>query len=150
MIKKPQTSLSPNLHGDRTAHLVRHLNRAFQAALEGRLDQHGVSFGSWTYLRVLWEEDGISQIELSKRVGLSGPTTNSIIKRMQTAGLVAMIPLVDGKPRAAVHLTDKGRALRTVLEPLAEEVNALAVTGIAADDMFRVRQVMLAMLKNLS
>ena len=43
------------------------------------MDQHaaanGVTVGQWRYLRELWEEDGLSTGELTRRVGRQGPTT---------------------------------------------------------------------------
>jgi hypothetical protein len=38
---------------DRLAHLVKDVTRAFIRALQARLTRHGVSFGHWTFLRVL-------------------------------------------------------------------------------------------------
>src|SRR5215208_600820 len=40
---------------DRLAHLVRDTSRALVRALHTRLTQHGVSFGHWAFLRILWE-----------------------------------------------------------------------------------------------
>ena len=49
--------------------LVRDANRAFQRLLEKRIAPYGVARGQWYFLRVLWNEDGLSQRELSARVG---------------------------------------------------------------------------------
>ena len=43
--------------------------RMFARELEKRIAKHGVSSGQWRSLRVLWDEDGITQRELSDRVG---------------------------------------------------------------------------------
>ena len=55
--------------------LVRDANRAFQRLLEKRIASYGVARGQWYFLRVLWNEDGLSQRELSARVGTMEPTT---------------------------------------------------------------------------
>ena len=143
--KKPRLDLSD----ERMAHIIRELARAFQNSLEQRLLSHGVSFGFWAYLRELWNDDGISQRDLSDRLGLSGPTTHSVVKRMQKAGLVEMRPIREDKPRRLVYLSKRGRELRTVLEPLAEEVNALAVSGIAPDRVQELRRDLLRIHENL-
>jgi DNA-binding MarR family transcriptional regulator len=62
---------------DRLAHLIRDASRAFHRALQVRLAQHGVQFGHWTFLRILWESDGLTQKELSERAGVMEPTTFS-------------------------------------------------------------------------
>jgi hypothetical protein len=53
--------------GGSLGYLVRDANRAFQRLLERRISPHGVTRGQWYFLRVLWEEDGLSQRELSAR-----------------------------------------------------------------------------------
>ena len=56
---------------DRMAHLVKDTTRALVRALQSRLAAHGVSFGHWTFLRILWEHDGLTQRECP-RSGLPG------------------------------------------------------------------------------
>lgn len=140
----------PALSDERIAHIIRELARGFQNSLERRLLSHGVSFGFWAYLRELWNEDGISQRDLSDRTGLSGPTTHSVIKRMEKAGLVELRPIREDKPRRAVYLSRRGRELRGILEPLAEEVNALAVKDIGHDRLQELRLDLLQIHENLS
>ena len=60
---------------DRLAHLVRDAGRALVRSLSVRLAEHQVSFGHWSFLRVLWAGDGLTQRELSERAGVMEPTT---------------------------------------------------------------------------
>lgn len=138
------------LSDERMAHIIRELAKNFQNSLESRLLSHGVSFGFWAYLRELWNEDGLSQRDLSDRLGLSGPTTHSVIKRMEKAGLVEMRPIREDKPRRLVYLSRRGRELRGTLEPLAEEVNALAVKNIGKKRLQELRLDLLQIHENLA
>ena len=54
---------------DRLAHLVRDAGRAFNKRLQVRLQKNNVSFGHWTFLRILWTSDGLTQKELSDLAG---------------------------------------------------------------------------------
>ena len=72
---------------DRLAHLIRDVARAQQRALQQRLASHGVSFGHWTFLRILWIRDGLTQKELSALAGVMEPTTFSAVKSMEEMGL---------------------------------------------------------------
>ncbi len=128
---------------ERMAHIVREVDRAFQASPERRLAPHGVNFGFWAYLRVLWGQDGLSQKALSDLVGLTGPTTHSVVKRMEEADLVELRPIVAGKPRRAVYLSERGKALRNVLEPLAVDVNTLALSQLDESESQLLRTLML-------
>ncbi len=44
---------------DRLAHLIRDVARAQMRALQHRLAPYGVSFGHWTFLRILWTVSGL-------------------------------------------------------------------------------------------
>lgn len=142
-------NVNTGLAEERIARIVRHINREFQRCLERRLFSHGINFGFWDYLRVLWKEDGISQRTLSDRVGLTGPTTHSVIRRMETAGLIELRPIVKGKPRRAVFLSDHGRQLESTLKPVAEEVNNLAVGDITAEEAAQLRRLLMRLHDNL-
>ena len=108
---------------DRLAHLVKDATRALLRALQMRLAEHGVSFGHWTFLRILWEHDGLTQRELSEQAGVMEPTTFSALKAMERLGYVARRQMPDNRKKIYVFLTPKGRALKSKLVPLAEEVN---------------------------
>jgi hypothetical protein len=73
---------------DRLAHLIRDVARAQMRALQLRLAEHDVSFGHWTFLRILWLKDGLTQRELSELAGVMEPTTFAAVKAMEQMGLV--------------------------------------------------------------
>lgn len=54
-------------------YLVRDTHRAFIRALHARIIGHGITKGQWFFLRALWEEEGLTQRELSQRVGMMEP-----------------------------------------------------------------------------
>jgi len=117
--------------------------------LQGRLVEHGVSFGHWTFLRILWARDGLTQRELSDEAGVSEPSTNAAIKAMEGLGYVTRKRLPDNRKNIYVRLTPKGRTLKTKLVPLAQGVNRDAVRGVSARDVETARRVLLAVKENL-
>jgi DNA-binding MarR family transcriptional regulator len=135
---------------DRLAHLVKDATRALVRALQVRLVEHGVSFGHWTFLRILWEHDGLTQRELSVQAGVMEPTTFSALKAMETLGYIERRQLAENRKNVYVFLTPRGRALKEALVPLAEEVNRVAVAGVDPQDVARTRQVLLAVIENLA
>src|SRR4051812_11478815 len=135
---------------DRLAHLVKDGTRALVRGLSMRLAEHGVSFGHWTFLRILWEHDGLTQRALSEQAGVMEPTTFSALKAMERLGYVERRQLADNRKNVYVFLTPRGRALKDVLVPLAEEVNRVAVGGIEAAEITRLRQALLAVIENLA
>ena len=117
--------------------------------LQGRLARHGVSFGHWTFLRILWRRDGLTQRELSDEAGVMEPSTFAAIKAMERLGYVKRRRLPDNRKNVYVHLTAKGRALERRLVPLARAVNRDAVRGLSAREVETARRVLLAVTENL-
>jgi DNA-binding MarR family transcriptional regulator len=135
---------------DRLAHLVRDVARAQMRALQSRLSGHGVSFGHWTFLRILWIKDGITQKELSDLAGVMEPTTFSAVKAMETMGLIERRHLSDNQKNMHVFLTVAGRSFEKKLVPLAEEVNQISVEEISEASIAHLRWTLLTMIENLA
>jgi len=135
---------------DRLAHLVKDATRALVRALQMRLAQHAVSFGHWTFLRILWEGDGLTQRELSEQAGVMEPTTYSALKAMERLGYIRRKQLGGNRKKVYVLLTPKGRRLRERLVPLAEDVNRIAVRSVRPADIAITRSVLLAIIANLA
>ncbi len=135
---------------DRLAHLVRDAARGVTRALQLRLAAHNVTFGHWVFLRVLWEEDGLSQRELSARAGLMESTTHTALIRMTQAGYVTRRNRADNQRRQHVFLTRRGRELKRKLVPLAEQVNEIAVHRVSQRDIATTRKTLLAVIENLA
>jgi len=135
---------------DRLAHLIRDVARAQMRALQVRLAAHGVSFGHWTFLRILWIHDGLTQRELSGLAGVMEPTTLAAVKAMERMGFVERRQLAGNRKNVHVFLTPAGRALRAKLVPLAEEVNQISVRGLDPAAVAQVRATLLAMIENMA
>jgi DNA-binding MarR family transcriptional regulator len=135
---------------DRLAHLIRDTERAFRKALQIRLAEHAVPFGHWSFLRILWEKDGLTQKELSARAGVMEPTTFAAMKSMEAQGYILRKQLPTNRKNVYVYLTPLGRGLKKKLVPLAEETNSISTRGIPDADVKFVRKVLLAMIENLA
>ena len=135
---------------DRLAHLVKDATRALVRALQVRLAEHKVSFGHWTFLRILWEGDGLTQRELSDEAGVMEPTTFAALKAMQRLGYIERRQRGDDRKKVYVFLTPNGRLLKRSLVPLAEDVNRIAVRGLRKTDIATTRAVLLAIIENLA
>jgi len=135
---------------DRMAHLVKDASRGFLRALQGRLAQHDVQLGHWSFLRILWERDGLTQRELTIEAGVMEPTTFTALRAMEKLGYVSLVQLPDNRKNLFVYLTPRGKNLKSVLIPLAEEVNAIALDGLSSADVATVRRALIVMISNLA
>ena len=135
---------------DRLAHLVRDVARAQQRQLQQRLAEKGVTFGHWSFLRVLWAQDGLNQKELSVQVGVMEPTTFAAVTAMEKLGYVHRRQIEGNRKNSHVFLTPFGAGLQKELVPLAEQVNALSLAGIKPAEIAQLRALLLKMMANLT
>jgi DNA-binding MarR family transcriptional regulator len=132
-----------------SGYLVRDAHRAFQRLLERRIAPFGVTRGQWYFLRVLWISDGLSQRELSARVGMMEPTTVIALRSMERTGLIRRVRGADDRRKMRVFLTAKAKRLRNELLTLARGIVEDAEQGIAACDLASFRRIIALMTANL-
>jgi DNA-binding MarR family transcriptional regulator len=134
---------------DRIGHLVREAGRACARALQLRLAEYAVPYGHWTFLTILWEEDGLTQTELSVQAGVMTSTTVTALRAMEKLGYVVRTRSPSNRKNVYVHLTPKGKALKRKLSPLRDEVNRVAVRGVRPSDVGVTRKTLHAIIDNL-
>jgi DNA-binding MarR family transcriptional regulator len=132
-----------------TGYLLRMTHRSFARAVQQRIAPRGVTIGMWYFLRILWEEDGLTQRELSQRIEMMEPTTATALRNMEERNLVRRVRNASDKRKVNIYLTDAGRALRDVLLPHAKAVNEMALAGVAEADIACFRKVLGQMRANL-
>ncbi len=130
--------------------LVRDTHLQFVRALRTRLQPHKVTPGQWFFLRALWEEEGLSQRELSRRVGTTEPTTVSALRLLERNGLIRRQRNEKDRRTINIFLTEAGWALKRDLLPYALEVNAVATEGLSPDDIRRLHEILTRIRDNLA
>lgn len=98
--------------------------------------------GAWYLLRVMWEEDGLTQRELAQRVGMMEPTAVIALRGMEAAGWIRRRRSDTDKRKVHLFLTAQGNALRERLLPEAHAVNALASQRLSADETLMLRALL--------
>jgi MarR family transcriptional regulator, organic hydroperoxide resistance regulator len=132
-----------------SGYLVRDAHRAFQRLLEKRIAPFGVTRGQWYFLRVLWNEDGLSQRELSARVGMMEPTTVIALRSMEKSGLIRRVRSTDDKRKTHVWLTPKAKRMREKLLQVARTITDEAEAGLGRDDLAVLQRILPRLTANL-
>lgn len=130
-----------------------HVNRLHQEmadTLEHFIRSHDLSSAQWGYLRHLYFEDGLSQRELSDRVGRHGATTLSALKRLERAGYVQIRKNDNDQRKNCVFLKPRGRKLVGELMPFVGKVEQIAFQGLNDEDIKRFWATIIHMRSNLS
>jgi MarR family transcriptional regulator, organic hydroperoxide resistance regulator len=104
----------------------------------------------WTYLRVIWHEEGLSLREIAERLKLEGPTVGTAVKIMEKRGLIVRKRNRQDGREWRIYLRARGRNLKRKLLAIAERNNAIAKAGLSADQLEILKSGLLQMQKNLS
>jgi DNA-binding MarR family transcriptional regulator len=110
--------------------LLRDADTAFNRYLTARLAAHGATFGQFQHLRNLWVEDGLTQAELSRRIGIEMASSTAILDSLESQGLITRIRNSADRRKINVLLTRAGAALETRLMACAADANKRASKGL--------------------
>ena len=113
--------------------LLRDADTAFNRYLTAQLAAHRVTFGQFQHLRNLWVEDGLTQAELSRRIGIEMASSTAILDSLAAGQLITRVRNAADRRKINVFLTPSGAALEKALMACA----AGAVTCFTPDALRR-------------
>lgn len=131
-------------------YLTNHLARLFAHRLSDALAPLGLAPAQFMTLLPLWEQDGMTQAELTRALDVEQATMANTLSRMERDGLIERRPSPQDARARTVHLTDRARALKDPAQAAAETVNARAVGDMDADTRAALLAQMRAMIARLS
>ena len=111
--------------------LLRDADTAFNRYLTAQLAAHGVTFGQFQHLRNLWVEDGLTQAELSRRIGIEMASSTAVLDSLETGRLVTRVRNAIDRRKINVFLTPAGAALEAPLMDCAASANKRASKGLS-------------------
>ncbi|MDB5531813.1 MAG: MarR family transcriptional regulator [Hyphomicrobiales bacterium] len=125
--------------------------RLMHKAMRTQLDIKNMQPAFLPVLLWLSEQDGLTQMELSKRAAIEQPSMAEIVKRMETGGFIERRADPDDGRRQTLHLTPLAKRLSPKVYDWLEQNNASVCDGIAARELetcFRVLDRMVANLES--
>lgn len=94
------------------------MNKVYRKLLR-KLD---LTYPQYLVMLVLWERDGVSVSDIGARLFLDSATLTPLLKRLETAGLVARARSSLDERQVMVSLTDAGRAMARDAAAIQEQV----------------------------
>lgn len=128
---------------------VRQLAETWQAAMDRRAEEHGLTVSQWRYVRELWEEDGLSIGELTRRVGRQGPTTVVAVQLLERAGLVTVTKSDQDRRKSFVRLTRRGQRLASTMSPIIAAVNDEATADLSSKELRNFKRLIVRIQRTL-
>jgi len=119
------------------------LHQTFQAK------GYDVTPEQWAVLNRLWEEDGLSQVELAERTFKDKPGTTRILSLLEKKGIVVRRQDENDRRVLRVYLTKIGKDLKAKLIPCAEDVLAKSGRDITKGQIAQFKRTLHQILGNL-
>lgn len=106
--------------------------------------------GQQNLLIPLWEEDGLTQAELTRRLGIEAASVSKAIERMEQNGLLLRRPHPDDARTNQIFLTELGRSLEAPVNQAWFEVEAELLAHMTQEERLLLRRLLLQMRENLA
>ncbi len=100
-------------------------------------------------LHVLWENDGISNQELSKRSGLAMSSLTTMLERMEEKNLLTRKGCPKDKRKCLLFLADYANSLKKEYDEISEKMTKIFFEGISEDERLAFEKTLENVLHNL-
>jgi MarR family transcriptional regulator, transcriptional regulator for hemolysin len=94
------------------------------------LKPHGLTDAYTYFLMTLYQQDGLTQSEMHKQIGIEQPTAVRTLDRMERDGFISRTPSPSDRRAIEIRLTEKGRTYKEIIEQCAEGLNQFALNGL--------------------
>jgi mobile rSAM pair MarR family regulator len=101
-------------------------------------------------LYILWQEDNIPIVELSKKTGLAKTTLTSMLDRMEEAGLLSRVFDKSDRRQIRIELTEQARSLSGEYNKVSQDMNDIYYAGFSDDEIIAFENTLQRILKNLN
>lgn len=101
-------------------------------------------------LYVLWQEDNLPIIELSKKTGLAKTTLTSMLDRMEEREFLKRVPDSQDRRQLRIVLTDKARTLNNSYNEVSGEMSRIFYEGFSDEEIERFEKYLDKILQNLT
>jgi len=101
-------------------------------------------------LYVLWQEDGVPIVELSRKTGLAKTTLTSMLDRMENANLLNRVFDKTDRRQIRITLTEKARNLKNEYDKVSHEMNEIYYAGFTDDEIVAFENSLQKILSNLN
>ena len=98
---------------------------------------------------MLWENDGISNQELSKKSGLAMSSLTTMLERMEEKNLLTRKGCPKDKRKCLLFLTDYANSLKNEYDEISEKMTKISFEDISEDERLAFEKTLENVLHNL-
>lgn len=130
--------------------LIKKANRLLIKKANELLDSHGIRHAYTYFLMELYAEDGLTQTEIRKRVGIQQPTAVRTLDRMARDGFITRAQNLTDRRSISIKLTKKGKKCEKTITRCAKQLNEKALKGFSKSECLALKNFIKRLNQNLN
>jgi DNA-binding MarR family transcriptional regulator len=118
--------------------------RSYRRMAQANIDRAGVpiTIDQWLVLRVILENDDLTQHEIAERVFKDQASVARIIALLTKRGLLSAEPLPNDGRRTQMRVTNEGMRILDAVQPIVLSNREVALSDFSEEDMEQMRVVL--------
>ena len=129
--------------------LINDISKLFQDRVQDTIERQHLKNTYQVLLRVIAQENGLSQLEIANRIHLAPPTVSITLQKMEKEGLIFREPDPEDLRQVKVHLTDEGRAMDDVIIQASKSTEKIVLKNITQEELDMVLSILSKMRDNI-
>lgn len=121
------------------------LSKAYQrawATLREEIEPYDLTPPQFALLAFLWQQDGLTQVELSEKGQIDRSTVGGLIDRLERSGLLERRQHPQDRRAYKICLTEHGKEMENTLSACAERSLKRFTTGLTEDEIRELRRML--------
>jgi len=107
------------------------------------LDKMGITYPQYLVLLVLWETNGVTVNEITRKLILNTNTVTPLLKRMESEGIISRKQSKSDERKIIVKLTVKGKVMMRKASKIPDKlIKGLVIKGINVEELVELRNIL--------
>jgi DNA-binding MarR family transcriptional regulator len=121
------------------------LSKGYQRAwglLREEIEPYDLTPPQFGLLAFLWQQDGLTQVELSEKGQIDRTTIGGLIDRLEKTGMVERRPHPQDRRAYKIHMTERGKEMEGPLSECARRALAKLTSGLNAQEVSELTRML--------
>lgn len=121
------------------------LSKGYQRAwaiMREEIESYDLTPPQFALLSFLWQQDGLTQVELSEKGQIDRSTFGGLIDRLERNGLLERRQHPQDRRSYKIYLTEQGKNMESTLTACAERTLARFTSGLNSDECKELKRML--------
>ncbi|GAA0375114.1 MarR family winged helix-turn-helix transcriptional regulator [Bacillus horti] len=133
-----------------TSFFIVQLAKLHRQRISDEFAKLGIFVGQDMILKLLWEENGLTQTQIINKLKVEPPTITKMIHRMEKAGLLRRKRDSQDARVSRVYLTEQGYQLKEPIIQVWSRLDEALMEGITDQEQASLNKMLKRLLRNMS